>query len=373
MKLRSLAGLAAAMSLIPAPAVAAPVTVDLRIEGPTNTLFEGQVTTDVRPFRFTGDPAEHTCDGTAAIGGPSPVPVPTRGAAVAEAAERTPFAIAGTWHPQFGASFTSIAGESVAFDPGSNRFLVEYENGQSAQLGACADGIQPGDDVLFAYGTGSEPLLELSGPATARTGQTITVRVTDARNGAPVAGVAVGGAQTGADGSATIGPLGSSGEHEFKAIKAGAIRSNRLRVQVSAAGGVTTPPGLLPGSTADTVAPLARIAGIRDGRRFSRRRAPRELRGTVADDPSGLRAVKLRLTRRLGSACWYFSGSRERFRRRRCGTNHAFKVGEEASWSYLLPARLPRGRYVLEVYAIDRAGNRDVAERGRNRVVFSVR
>jgi hypothetical protein len=374
---RSLAGLAAGLTLalLPAPAVAAPVTVDLRIEGPTRTLFEGPVTTDVRPFRFTGEAVGHTCDGTAAIGGTSPVPVPTRGAAIAEAAERTPFAIEGTWNAQFGASFTRIGGESVAFDAATNRFLAEYENGQFAQLGACADDIRPGDRVLFAYGTGNEPLLALAGPATARPGEAIVVRVTDARNGNAVAGAAVGGATTGPDGTATVGPLPADAEADLKATKAGAIRSNRLRVRgAEGGGGGTTPPGASPAPAArDTTGPLASIAGIRDGRRFARRRAPRELRGTVADDPSGLRAVKLRLTRQVGRRCWYFSGKRERFLRRRCGTRHAFKVGEDTSWRYLLPARLRRGRYVLDVYALDRAGNRSELVRGRSRVVFFVR
>jgi hypothetical protein len=377
MKLRSPAVLAAGIPValaLAAPAVAAPVTVDLRIEGPARTLFEGPVTTDVRPFRFTGD-IDHTCDGTAATGGTSPVPVPTRGAALAEAAERTPFAIAGTWHPQFGASFTSIAGEAVAFDPATNRFLGEYENGAFAQLGACADDIQPGDRVLFAYGDGTEPLLALSGPSTAPPGRPVTVRVTNQATGAPVQGAEVGGATTGADGAAAVGPF-AVGPHELKAARAGAIRSNRLRLCVTtgadgACGTTIAQPGGGGGGSGpvagDTTAPVARIAGIRNRQRFSR--GPRELRGTVSEDPSGIRAVKLRLTRRLGGACWYFSGGRERFLRRRCGTDHAFRIGDRAQWRYLLPARLKRGRYVLEAYAIDRARNRGTPDR----VVFTVR
>ena len=103
----------------------------------------------------------------------------------------------------------------------------------------------------------------------------------------------------------------------------------------------------------------ATILGIRNGQRFTRRRAPRELRGTASADPSGLWAVKLRLTRRFRGTCWYFSGSKERFLKRACGKQHAFKVGEQTGWSYLLPARLPRGRYALDVYAVDNAFNND--------------
>jgi len=65
---RRLAGLAAGLCcLVAAPAAsAAPVTVNLRIEGPTRTLFEDPVTVDTRTFHFTGDSTEHRCDGTAA-------------------------------------------------------------------------------------------------------------------------------------------------------------------------------------------------------------------------------------------------------------------------------------------------------------------
>ena len=117
----------------------------------------------------------------------------------------------------------------------------------------------------------------------------------------------------------------------------------------------------------DTTGPAATLR-LRDGAVFSRRRAPRLLRGRVASDPSGLRAVKLRLTRRVGKKCSYFSGSRERFRPMRCGRGSFFRIGDEAEWSYLLPRRPGRGSYVLEVKAIDGAFNRGAVTRVRFRV-----
>jgi hypothetical protein len=49
-------------------------------------------------------------------------------------------------------------------------------------------------------------------------------------------------------------------------------------------------------------------------------------------------------------------------------------VSDRASVDYLLPEKLPRGHYVLDVVAIDKALNRDgVRQRGRNRSVFDVR
>ena len=88
----------------------------------------------------------------------------------------------------------------------------------------------------------------------------------------------------------------------------------------------------------------------------------------MTSDPSGLQAVKLKLTRRVGRKCSYFSGSRERFRRVRCGRGSFFKIGDRAEWSYLLPKRLGRGRYVLEAKAIDGAFNRGAVTRVRFRV-----
>jgi hypothetical protein len=159
----------------------------------------------------------------------------------------------------------------------------------------------------------------------------------------------------------------STGPQRLKATKADSVRSNALDVCVT--NGSDGACSTVQPSAPDRTAPTASIDGIRDGRRFTRRRAPRELKGTVSDDPSGLWAVKIRLTRRLNGKCWYFSGSREQFVKRTCGKQYAFKVGDRAQWSYLLPARLPRGRYVLSTYAIDNAFNRGEEQR----VVFRVR
>lgn len=371
MRHRPPAGLVAGLLVLglsaAAPAAAAPVTVDLRIEGSTRTLFEGQVTTDVRPFRFTGSSQEHRCDGTATENqGPSPLPAPTRGAALAEASERAPFSIEGTFSASLGSpSFDTIAGEKVAFDPASNRFLAEYKNGQFASYGSCGDPIQAGDDVLFAYTDGSEPLLKLTGPRTTAPSAPVTVRVVDASTGAPVAGATVDGATTGADGTAPAGPFSERGNHALKASKPGTIRSNRLRVCVT--NGVDGACG-----SADRVAPRGRVRGIRDHQRFARSRAPRELKGAVSADESGLRAVKLSLTRTREGRCTYYSPRAERFRRTRCGRRANFAIGNARDFRYLLPRRLGPGRYVLDVVAVDRAGNRDRRARGRSRVVFFV-
>ncbi|MDX6692254.1 MAG: hypothetical protein QOG15_3711 [Solirubrobacteraceae bacterium] len=376
---------------IPALAAAAPVTVDLRIEGKTSTLYEGTVTTDIRTIDVGDGTGAHTCDGT--NNGANPTPGPTRGAAFAAAAAGPAgFSFQGTWYPGFqDVTFETIAGQSVAFEM-PDQFLVEYKNAVSASVGSCQDQIASGDDVLYAYGNGSEQLLKLAGPATVTPGATATLHVTDAATGTPVAGATVNGTQSTADGSVAFA-LPAPGPVKFKASKAGAIRSNSVTVCASsgadgACGSVTPTPCETTGrdglcGTRDLTAPRATILGISDRQHFARKKAPRHLRARVSGDPSGLLFSKLRLTRNAGRGrCTYFNGRTERFRRgllingTRCGATHGhwFKVGDEPDVDYLLPKRLPRGRYVLDVTAIDRAYNRDNGRvRGRNRVVFYVK
>jgi len=376
--LHRLAGAALAAFALLAPASvadAAPVTVNLRIEGPASTVFEGPVTTDVRPFRFTAgaDTAAHTCDGTAANQGSSPTPVPTRGAAIAAASETTPFSTAGTFFASLGSpSFAQIAGQSTAFDPATNAFLVEYKNGVAASIGSCADPIATGDDVLFAYGPDSAPLLRLTGPATGTAGAALPVHVVDQKTGAAVAGAIVGGATTDAAGNANV-VFAQAGVQRLKAAKAGAIRSNALAVSVGAA--AQAPVQSVAGTIVDRTAPRARLLSPRNGHTYRRARfSPRLIRVAVAESGSGVRTVKLRLTRRVGKRCFSFSGRRERFIGARCGGGFYFTVSDRAAVEYQLPERLPRGHYVLDAEAIDRAFNRDAAaQRGRNRSVFDVR
>ena len=377
------AGLAAGVLSVLAlasPAAAAPVTVDLRVEGPTRTVYESPVTTDARRFRFTGETADHPCDGRAPAGSAT-APQVTRGAVLAAAADAG-LDVRGTFSTEFGSpSFASVGGEAVGFDAGTGAFLGEFKNGRASEVGACGDPVAAGDRVLFAYGPFGAPLLSLAaGAATAAPGAAVSFTVTD-EAGRPVAGASVGGATTGADGRASV-TLTGRGPTEFKATKAGAIRSNRAAVCVTdgqdgqcGVGAAGRPPAPVaapaPPAARDAAAPAARIAGVREQARFTRARAPRELRFSAVD-PSGLASLKLRLTRRSGARCAYLSGSKDRFVASRCGRAFPFALAADAT-SFLIPERLGRGRYVLDLLATDRAGNRTPLARGTTRIVFTVR
>jgi len=399
---RGLLAAACASALVTADASAA-VSVNLRIEGPNRTVFEGPVGTDLRPFTFTDDPTEYPCDATGANnGGPSPAPQVNRGNALDTASEQAGFSLRGRWFDGFGPSFSEVGGENVAYNADTRAYLVEYKNYRFAEYGSCGDPIAAGDDLLFAYGNGSEPLLRLTGPAIARPSQPFDVDVVDGKDGAAVEGASVGGATTNTAGDARV-TLTERGPNVLKATKPGTIRSNAVTVCVTdgadgfcgttkpdgttaGGGGAAATTGAAPFAAPDRTAPTSLIVSVREGQVFSRSRAPRLLRGQAGEpvggaralrpDPSGLLMVKLRLTRTDRGRCSTFSSSRERFVRRPCGAarGYWFRIGDRAAWEYQLPARLPRGRYVLDVNAIDRAFNRDdVRKRGVNRVVFRVR
>ena len=238
--------------------------------------------------------------------------------------------------------------------------------------------------------------LTLSGvPAQVSAGAPFTVTVDEQHSdGAtttptPIAGATVSAgaatAQTDAAGHATL-TLSTPGAVKLTATKTPDVASESAVVTVLGAGAVpmASPTCETSGrdgrcGSRDLTAPNATITAIKDGQRFSRASAPRTLHVSVAADPSGLHAVKLRLTRTDGRRCTYFSGGSERFKlekRGRCGAENGFwfGVGAAEQTDYLLPSKLPRGRYVLDANVIDKAFNRDDARRrGANRVVFQCR
>jgi hypothetical protein len=225
-------------------------------------------------------------------------------------------------------------------------------------------------------------LLKLSGPGVAALGVSSSVTVVDGKTGSAVAGATIAGAPgsptTGGDGGASV-VFDSPGVKRLKAEAPGAIRSNALLVCVPALGaadcGPDTPrPTAGSGATTarDARAPTARISSPRDGVRY--RRGVRILRGRATDEASGIAAVELALRHHLpGKKCRWWSARSERFVGGGCRKPRYFSVGNGERWSYLLPKALPRGRYLVEVRARDRAGNREQRfDRGRNRIGFSV-
>jgi hypothetical protein len=336
-----------------------------------------------------GKPGEGTCSGTSALG----------------ALDRGtggdwdgPF---GTFGPQY--QVETIKGETHTAPSGapSGTYWTFWLNYRFSDQGLCDTELQEGDDVLlfpdcFGSGCVSPTPLRITGvPATARPGARASVKVVQysavshypdptETQAAPAAGATVrAGAQTvttGPDGTAAL-TFAGSGPQSVQATKAGHVRTAAEPVCVTtgsdgACG--TTVPCATTGhdgrcGTADTTAPVARLRKVYDDWYYSRRHAPRTLRGTVSADPSGIKQVEIRFKRRRGSHCASYSAAKERWVSRSCKRNASwFGVGDRQDWSYLLPARLRAGKYTLDVRATDNAGNRSVLRRGRSQVVFRV-
>ena len=176
---------------------------------------------------------------------------------------------------------------------------------------------------------------------------------------------------TGADGIAHVTFSGRGPVNDCKATKAGAVPLGRLSACVTTATDGAC--GTVVPSPPDTTAPLAAIDGIRDGQRFSRRRAPRELQRHRLGRPVGAVGREDPPHPPVGKRCWYFSGTRERFLKRTCGKRYAFKVSDQPTWSYLLPraaaARPLRARHVRDRQRVQprREADREVPRPMRRR------
>lgn len=389
---RRVLGLCAGLLLLalPASSSAAEPSVSVRVEGTAGPLVA------LTSVPASGAPAVrdgHSCPGDSAL------------AALDRA---TSGAWNGTWNAMFSDwELTEIGGEAHSF--AATEYWGFFLNEASASLGVCGQKVQAGDRVLFAPApTNFDPIgvLTLEGvPATVAPGApfTVTVRRTATGYGPPpdfapivealpLAGATIalpGGREvtTAADGRAEV-TLGSRGEATLRAVRKGDVRSAGEPVCVTdgADGFCSTvkPVAGVAAATAapDTVPAHSSIAGLGEQQVFARGRGPRSLSGSVAD-ASGVREVRLRLTRRHRGACQTFDASRERLvKSSRCGTEGGlwFGIGDRASWSYLLPFRLPAGRWVLDIRTVDGAGNvTRGADRSpdpgkpRTRVVFHVR
>jgi hypothetical protein len=392
---RLLAGVLLAGAIAAPTAYAAEVTVNLRVEGAAGTLYEGQVTTDAIAD-LNGHPCNFADNGDL----PGGIPQPTPTTAVHSWASAAAVVFDAPWNATYNEHFVSQIGPDVNGSVDPFPYWGVAVNNVPLEVGGCQRAIHSGDSVLWAYGVYGDALLTLSGPSAATAGQPVQFVVRNGINNVGVAGATVAGATTDANGIANV-TFTTPGAVSLKAEKPGAIRSNAVTVNVVAAAGAgggvapapapepapapapaapTAPSGSAP--PADATRPVVKVAGLRDKQRFKRSRAPRELKGSVVDE-GGVRQVKLRLVRRRGEKvrrpqsrrtrvvkrCSTFSGSRERFRPIRCGGPGSwFAVGDTADWSYLMPARLGRGRYVLSVKATDTAGNASSVQRLRFRV-----
>jgi hypothetical protein len=395
--------LAAALLLLlvgTAAAPAAPITVNLRVEGSTKTLFEGPVSTEVpaAPGLTTkSSEGAHLCDfkdngGHEGFGPAAATPT----AALFDAATASGLTFDAKWSKGLNDFFITQVGSDIeggAPEFASWGYAVNYT---TAEVGGCQFVLAPGSEVLWAYNYFNlHHLLKLSAPSVTNAGTPFTVHVSDGQTGEAVAGATVGqvaGGVTTALSPATVSDssgnasvtLSSNGTVTLKATRAESVRSNGLAVCVhngsDGSCGTTVPPingepEIIHPTPHPFEGDVANISGVKNGHVYRRRLAPRILSGTVEVRAGGtLSRVQISLERRYRGRCFEFSGSRARFVRvRKCGVEHFFSVGGAQSFSYLLPAPLPPGRYVFEMQAIESSGKRTKPVDGTSRVAFRVK
>ncbi len=392
MKHKILGLLVGGLALLGASSTASAAKVSVEIEGQTTIVAPTAVTT---PAHVTKG-SSIDCDG----------------ASVAGALEAV---TAGDWVPSQYGTIDAVKGEAHPFGPGGS--WAYYVNGNFSNDIACDAALKDGDKVLFFWSNAyadagyGEPVL-LDAPATAVPGKAFAVKASETSTYfgpsgfdpgvttiSPSAGATVTGgtaaATTGADGTAQVTVAGGPYTLVLK-------KGNRAPARVTGCAttgsdgfcGTSVAPGAPKPATPTAPAPCvtnghdgfcgtpdktvanAAITAVGEGKKFAKGKGPRQLGGTVAADGSGVADVRLRLTRNDKGKCSTYDGKTEAFKTiRKCGATHGvwFSVGAKADWSYLLPSKLGRGRYVLDVMVVDKAGNKTTQlARGTSRVVFTV-
>jgi hypothetical protein len=314
---------------------------------------------------------------------------------------------------------TRILAEDHPFIPGDAGWVFVINGKATADYG-CGAALRDGDKLLWYASAGfgayhvdvgyDDPVL-LDAPATAVPGQPFTVTATDTTTSydgfgtptgtafAPSSGAKVSGGATAvttsADGKAAVtvagGPytLAVTKDKRAPARVAGcATNGHDGFCGTTAAPGAAPAPGPKPGApcvsnghdgfcgTPDKSIAYAALTGVTEGKKYKKGAGPRQLAGKVEADGSGIADVRLRLTRNDRGACSAYDAKTEKFKAiKKCGARHGtwFSTGANPAFSYLLPSKLGRGRYVLDVQVVDKAGNKTLQlARGTSRVVFTV-
>lgn len=200
----------------------------MRIEGLTDTIFEGRIVSGPRNIT-TPSGGTHLCDGTNLGDNPSPGNTPTD--ALDAASKREPeFTYDGTYSTEFEDFFITRISTSAETSTQFWGLLVNY---QFTPVGGCQFQTKAGDDILWAFDAFNKVHFLKVTPdhAHVKHGGSLPVTVTDGSTGLPVQGALIDSVLTDADGNATL-TFPKNGRFEYKATKDDSIRSNKLVVEV---------------------------------------------------------------------------------------------------------------------------------------------
>ena len=377
-----------------------PSTVTVRVVGLTGTtlLPQTQVTTTTTPIDPDGNPSD-TCPGTSAAG------------ALYDATH-------GNWvvlyEEKFGYQIDGIQGLNFPpFSQAPDAYWSFWMNDAPEEVGACGQELSSGDDVVFfaqcdaegtdcpASKTAPEHFLTETSPATAQVGTPIEVMVGSLNTETGKADASLPNGITVSAGSLSATPnargvamltFPSTGTYTIETAAPDSVPSDPHTICVhngndGTCGTTVENPIACPATTVACEGPakvhfpplqpppdVPRVGGVVNGHVYSSRGAPRILAGSV-EIPAGdtLREVRIALERTIHHRCFAFSGRRGAFVRASCHATRFFDVADTTSFSYLLPARLPAGRYVYDIEAVDNAGTVTRLADGVSHVVFDVK
>ena len=140
-------------------AEAAPVTVNVRIEGATETLFEGPVAVEPHAVKASSDTVQRPCDGINSLDPENTAPEPTPTAAAADAMTLAGETFDGKWYDGFNDYFITRFGPDAEKEGKSWGILV---NNTFTSVGGCQYQLDGGDEVLWVFNAfTSRPFLAL--------------------------------------------------------------------------------------------------------------------------------------------------------------------------------------------------------------------
>jgi len=375
-----------AWAISSAAATGNPATVTVRIQGlgGETLLQQTQVTTNTTPIAIEGG----TCEGTSA------------GGAIYQAT-------GGNWkikNQSEGVELQGLEGldlpEFNSKEP-SGIYWAFWLDGKYAEQGICSQSIASGQHiVLFPQCYAIGPMCQnATGPnnfltaipagAVANVGEQVpvTLGALSTETALPESSLPAGDLLT--DGAQTFAPAANGvanvsfsapGLYVLQAHAPDSVASDPFTICVHNGNDGTcgtTAQAPLVAKSMPLIVPasdVAKVGGVESGHHYSRHKGPRVLSGLI-QVPAGqtLHEVRISLLRSKGKKCMSFNGSKAMFVRARCGKKRFFSIGSSESFSYLLPAALPAGRYVYDVEAVNDAGQVTKLVPGVSHVVFYVK
>jgi hypothetical protein len=137
-----------ALLALTSAAEAAPATVNVRIEGSAETLFEGPVSVTPHGVKATSDTVERSCDGINSLDPWNTSPEPTPTSSAVDAMSLIGETFDGQWYPGFDDYFIKRFGPDA--EKGGKSWGIVVNN-VFTNVGGCQYQLDAGDEVLMAF------------------------------------------------------------------------------------------------------------------------------------------------------------------------------------------------------------------------------